>query len=257
MGRRGAPYLLACAVCFPAPPAALAGAWPTPVGETQAILKYERSEAVRGYDPDGYILPVPKIRDESLSVFVEHGLTSRLTLQAKVGVTRGSDAFVHYSGRGPAEIGLRYAAYSGDLGVLSVYAGVAAAGVGRNAGYARPDAGDGDLELRVLGGRSATLWGKPLFGSVEIARLFRRGLADETHVDVTLGLSPAPRWLLLVQSYGGRADARPVSPRWVKLETSLVRHLGSWSLQAGWRTSVYGREAPVDTGPVVGLWRRF
>lgn len=230
MARRGAPYRLACLVCFAAPLPALAGAWPTPVGQTQAIVKYEESQATRAYDPNGYILPIPRLRDESLSVFLEHGLTSRLTFQARVGVTRGSDAYVRYSGRGPAEIGLRYALYNGELGVLSVYAGAIAAGVGRNAGYAAPHAGEGDLELRILGGRNAKLWGKPLFGSVEVARLLRRGLPDETRVDVTLGFTLSPKWLLLVQSYGGQADARAVTPKWVKAEASVVRHLGPWSI---------------------------
>lgn len=256
MAGRGAPYLIACLACFPAPPV-LAGAWPMPVGQTQAILKYEGSTASRAYDANSVILPIAKLRDETLSLFLEHGLTSRLTLQAKLGVTRGSDAFIHYAGRGPAEIGLRYTVYKGQLGVLGVYAGAVAPGVGRNAGYAAPHAGGGDLELRLLGGRSATLWGRPLFGSVEVARLFRRGLPDETHLDVTLGMTPSPGWLLLVQSYGGRADATSLAPRWVKAEASLVRHLGPWSLQAGWRATANGRETPVEAGPVIGLWRRF
>ena len=254
MIRRGAAFLLAL---MSLPALARAGAWPVPAGETQAILKYEGSEATSGFDPSGNLLPIGKQRDESLSLFVEHGLTSRLTLQLKAGATEGSDSFIHYSGRGPAEIGLRYAVYDGPQGVLSVYAGAVAGGVGRNAGYAPPHAGEGDIELRVLVGRNAKLWGKPLFGEVQVARLFRRGLPDETHLDVTLGWEPAAHWLVLAQSYAGRADSHPVAPEWVKAEASVVRRLGPWAVQLGWRETAWGHEAPLEKGPVIGLWRRF
>jgi hypothetical protein len=235
----------------------LAGAWPTPAGETQAIFKYEGSEATSGFDPSGVRQPIAKLRDDSLSVFIEHGLTSRLTLQIKAGATEGSDQFIHYSGRGPVEIGLRYAVYDGSLGVLSVYAGAIAAGVGRNAGYAPPHAGEGDVELRVLAGRNAKLWDRPLFGEVQVARLFRRGLPDETHIDLTLGWEPAPHWLVLAQSYAGRAESSPVAPEWAKVEGSVVRRLGPWAVQLGWREAAWGREAPREHGPVIGVWRRF
>ena len=255
MIRRGA-VLIACATCC-APVCAFAGAWPTPAGQTQAIVKYEEASATSGFDTSGVTRPIGKQSDQSLSVFVEHGLTDRLTLQLKAGVTEGSDPFVHYSGRGPAEIGLRYAVYNGPVGVLSVYAGAVAGGVGRNAGYAPPHTGEGDLELRVLAGRNASLWGRPLFGEVQVARLFRRGLPDETHLDVTLGWAPAAHWLVLAQSYAGRADSHPVAPEWVKAEASVVRHLGPWSVQLGWRETAWGHEAPLEKGPVIGLWRRF
>ena len=64
-------------------------------------------------------------------------------------------------------------------------------------------------------------------------------------------------WLVLVQTYAGRAEDRPIAPEWFKAETSIVRRLGPWSLQAGWRETAYGRETPVESGPVIGVWRRF
>lgn len=258
MRRRGAAFLLL--FCAPAY-STYAGAWPEPAGETQAIFKYEGSMASSAFDPSGARVAIPHLRDDSLSLFVEHGLTDRLTLQAKAALTGGEDQYVHYSGRGPVELGLRYALIDNPKGVLSVYIGAVSAGVGRNAGYAPPHAGDGDVELRVLAGRNATLWGKPLFGEVQVARLFRRGLQDETHVDATLGWKPSPRWLVLTQLYAGRADPGgsngPTAPEWAKLEASVVRHLGRWSLQAGWREAVWGHETPAERGPVIGVWRRF
>ena len=237
--------------------AAKAGAWPEPAGQTQAIFKFEDEQAGSAYDPDGNKLPIPHLSDDNLSVFVEHGLTDRLTLQGKAGLTEGQDEFIHYSGRGPVELGLRYALVLRPKWVVSLYVGGVYDGVGRNAGYALPHQGNSDLEVRLLAGRNGVWKKRPVFVDVEVARLIRSGLADETHIDATAGVTVLPNWQLFIQSYNGRADSRPVAPEWSKLEASVVRKLGRWSLQAGWRETVWGREDPITGGPVVAVWRRF
>lgn len=237
--------------------AAWAGAWPMAPGRTQVIAKYERTKATQGYDPDAALVAIDPRRDESLSVFVEHGLTERLTLQAKAGVTRGHDRWVEYSGRGPIELGVRWAAYRDDRSSLAVYVGAAEAGAGRNAGYAAPGQGSLDLEARVLYGRSASWKGHEVFVDLEAARLKRQGLADETRLDATLGVRPAKRWLILAQTYAGQADRSPVRSRWLKSELSVVRAVGDWSVQAGWRDTLMGRETARDRGFVLAIWRRL
>jgi hypothetical protein len=62
------------------------------------------------------------------------------------------------------------------------------------------------------------------------------------------------RWMVLGQAYGGAADA---GARWLSVEASLVRDVGDWSVQAGWRQTVAGRETPIAAGPVLAVWRRF
>ncbi len=96
-----------------------------------------------------------------------------------------------------------------------------------------------------------------MFVEVQVARLVRSGLPDETHVDATAGVTVAANWQLFLQSYNGRADSSPIAPEWSKIEASVVRKLGRWSLQAGWRETVWGREDPITGGPVVAVWRRF
>ena len=63
-------------------------------------------------------------------------------------------------------------------------------------------------------------------------------------------------WMVLTQVFGGRTD-RHDGAQWLCGEASAVRDLGIWSLQAGWRQSVLGRETPAASGPVVAIWRRF
>lgn len=245
-----AALLATAASGFAAP--CFAGAWPKGEGRGQVIVKYERMRADEGFDPDGVrrALPAPR-RDSALGVFAEYGLTDRLTLQAKGELQSGVDAFVNYEGRGPLEIGLNWTVWRGDASAVSLYAGAADGGEGRNAGYALPGIGDRDWELRVSAGRA--LFAGRAFIEVQGARRLREGLPDETRIDLTAGLRRGD-WLFLTQAFGGAADG---GARWLAIETSAVRDMGDWSIQAGWRTTVWGRETPVASGPVIGLWRRF
>lgn len=252
--------LALAALVVAAPTPALAGAWPMPRGETQAIAKLEWLRAEQGYDLDGDLrdLPAPR-EDRTASLFVEHGLTDRLTLQVKGEWQSGRDAFVDYQGAGPTEIGLRWLAWGDERTAVSLYAGYALAGEGRNAGYAPPGAGEGDWELRLLAGRSARiprLGDREGFVEIQAARRFRQGLPDEARADLTVGLDLAPGWTVLAQGYGGQAldDGQAA---WLNGELSLVRRFGDWRLQAGWRQHLAGIETPAHGGPVIGVWRRF
>lgn len=226
-------------------------------GETQLIAKYERQSADRGFDADGGLVGLDHRRDENASIFVERGLTDRLTLQAKAGLTRGQDRFVRYEGRGPVELGLRYAVVARPRTVAAVYLGAAEAGVGRNAGYAAPGQGRADLEARLLLGRSAATRRGEIFTDLQIARLRRSGLADETRLDATLGFRPSRNWLVMTQTYAGKTDSRLQKARWIKAEMSVVRNLGDWSVQAGWRQTLSGRAVAKDGGLVIAVWRGF
>ena len=83
----------------------------------------------------------------------------------------------------------------------------------------------------------------------------RDGLADETRADLTVGGHFGGGWMVLGQAFGGMTDGD--GSRWLSVETSVVRAVGRWSLQAGWRRTVAGRETPLAEGAVIALWRRF
>lgn len=237
---------------------AVAGAWPKAAGETQVIVKYEHQAADEDYDADGDAIGrlLDRVEDNA-TIYVEHGLTDRLTLQGKAGFTKGEDGAFDYEGRGPIELGLRAGLWRSESAVVSAYAGVAFAGEGLNAQYAPPGAGDVDVEARLLAGRSGRLAGMPVFGEVQAGGVIRRGLPDEARLDATLGVEPARGWLVLTQSYYGRAFADGADPQWLKLEGSVVRRFGAVGLQAGWRETLAGRRAPRDGGPIVGVWLDF
>lgn len=230
-----------------------AGAWTRDRGRGQVILKFEAMRAVEGFDPAGVRQPLfAARRDRAFGVFAEYGVTDRLTVQLKGDWQSGSDAFVDYEGRGPLEIGLSWQVWRDDASAVSLYAGYADGGEGRNAGYAAPGQGDSDWEARLSAGR--TLFHGRGFVEIQAARRLRDGLPDETRIDLTVA-GRRGDWLMLGQVFAGRADDG--GPRWASVETSVVRDLGDWSLQLGWRQAVWGRETPVSQGPVAAVWRRF
>lgn len=240
---------------------AAAGPWAQPRGHGQVILKYEDMRAERGFDMDGALADLPgDRRDSAVSLFAEYGLTDRFTVQFKGDWQSGEDAFVDYEGRGPLEIGVTWQAWRDDRAAVSLYGGYADGGEGRNAGYASPGQGDRDWEARASVGRSFGGWSgtwAPSGGFVELqaARRMRQGLPDETRMDATAGAHFGDDWMVLAQAYGGQADEG--GPRWLSVEASVVRDMGDWSLQAGWRQAIAGRETPESGGPVIALWRRF
>jgi hypothetical protein len=238
-----------------------AGPWVQPAGSAQIIFKYEDMRADRGFGPDGAPADLPESRhDTALAVFAEYGLTERITLQFKGDWQSGEDAFVDYEGRGPIELGATWQVWRDDRTAVSLYGGYADGGEGRNAGYAAPGQGEHDWEVRASVGRSFGGSGGRLrhsgsFVELQAARRMRQGLPDETRIDAAAGARFSERWMILAQAYGGQADDG--GARWLSLETSIVRDLGNWSLQAGWRQAVAGRETPLAAGPVVAVWRRF
>lgn len=233
-----------------------AQAWVAARGHGQVIFKIESMRAEEGFDPSGERLPLPATRrDDAASVFVEWGVAPRLAVMVKGDWQRGRDAFVDYDGRGPLEVGVRWQAWRGDRWAVSLQGSVADGGEGRNAGYAAPGQGERDWEARVAVGRNFDLVGHASFAEVQTARRMRQGLPDETRTDATFGVRWRPDWLALTQVFAGQADDG--GARWANLETSLIHDRGPWSFQLGWRSSLAGRETPISTGPVFGVWRRF
>lgn len=239
-----------------------AGAWTQPKGRGQVIFKVEAMRADEAFDPDGRRVPLAvERRDQSVGVFAEYGVTDRLTLQLKGDWQDGEDQFFDYQGRGPIEAALVWQVWRDDRTAISVQGGYVSAGDGRNVGYAAPGVGDTDWEARASVGRSFAGIGvgrlRPdrTFVEIQAARRFRGGLPDEVRADATVGAHFGDDWLILGQAYAGQVDGGEA--RWVSLESSVVRRFGAWSVQAGWRSSVGGRETPVAKGPVLAVWRRF
>ncbi|AKU50944.1 hypothetical protein VB145_04320 [Xanthomonas arboricola] len=209
------------------PDTAVAGAWTQPQGDTLVIVKALHSDG-RGWFDDSHHRTTfgdgqqfdgnGRSRQDQLNVYVEHGLTDKLSFIGnfyftEVGFSNyGGDGRTRTSTTGLAdqEVGLRYALPSAqeDVWRSSVQALVSIPAYGRSKTYHpnNPEAnsdpalglGDYGLELRYSRGRGYTLGGRN--GYVDLGGAVRlRGSAasDEVRVDASTGLSLTPSWLLL------------------------------------------------------------
>ncbi|WDM68297.1 hypothetical protein K6978_02935 [Xanthomonas cucurbitae] len=227
------------------PGTAMAGAWTQPQGDTLVIVKALHSDGTGWFDDAhrrGDFANNGRSRQDQLNVYVEHGLSDRLSLIGNLYFTEvgfnndepvdGVPARARRSTTGFAdqEIGLRYAlpAAADDVWRSAVQALVSIPAYGRSKTYhpgnPGPDPalglGDYGLELRYSRGRGYTLGSHN--GYVDLGGAVRlRGSAasDEVRVDASTGLSLAPNWLLLgelnvIQGLGnGRNDAFVISSR--------------------------------------------
>lgn len=238
---------------------AYAGAWSQPKGQGQVIVKYEPVWSIHWLDSDGNRSRLPEDRfDHVLSIWGEYGLTDRITLYGKTDWQDVGDDTLHFRGMGPLEIGARYQVLSYDNSAVSVQGSLISDSDGRNSAWAEPGVGEKEAEVRILAGTS--FGGRyPSYIETQIAGRWREHLPSELRLEGTAGVHLNDRYMAVFQVYSGRTfpDNPDFSARWTTFELGAVRHYSDWSLQAGWRSTVIGRNIVTGDGPILGVWRRF
>jgi len=235
--------LAAAFVCGPAH----AGAWPMEPGRTQAIVKVESQRASEAFDAAGQLVPIPVHHDLAADLFVERGVTERLTLQGKVYLASAKDDGLSQTAYGNSELGARWTAYNGTKGVLSFYTGLTLPVAGA-------EKGEAGFEARVLAGRAVKLGSRKLVADLQLATLSGSGYGRETRLEGTLEVELNENWTLMAQMQSGQIEN---GTAWLKDEFSITRNLGQNSIQIGWRQTPFAKNFTKASGPIVGLWRRF
>ncbi len=257
--RVGLSALLICLVLAAQPEDADAGAWTLAEGHGEVIATGLTSTAEETFGGSG--TKPAAFSKGSASLFVQHGWTDRLTVFAKVEGGAEQDEATGYARSGLSEFlaGARLRVYSSGGFVAS--AGLSSrvaddGGEGMELGGTR-------IEPRLAAGYGFSLLGLPAFVEAEAAygwRVAGDGF-DEAKLDVTAGLRPFERWLVLAQSFstfglGGPEGAELYS--YHKLQGSLVYDIAEhWSLQAGVFATVAGENALEERGVVSALWYRY
>lgn len=238
---------------------AMAGAWNMARGDGLVIVKYEPAVASHYFDADGFVQQLERDRtEEVVSFWAEYGLSDSLTAVVRTDWQDAKDEFTDYSGRGPLEMAVKWQAYRGEQSAVALQMAYARDGDGRNASWAGPGQGENEAEVRILAGRN--YFAKyPSYVEGQVAFRWRDDLPDEVRIEVVSVVDFTPRWSLMGQIYGGKAtDSRfGVGARWLKVESSLVHHRESWSVQVGWRSTKDGHNITKGQGLIVALWRRF
>lgn len=276
--------LAGCAVSVPA----FADAWTQEQGHALYILKglYSDSSAFfddghhrRDFDDNG------KSRQEQLNLYVEYGLTERLTFvgnfyASRFGyrndpLDRPADRYdQRRTGFSDQEIGLRYGLdpdsdgpWVGAMQALALFPGY-----GDQDDSSKPVLGLGGygLELRYSIGRGYMLSTHNAYVDMGAAVRLRTGdAADEVRAAVSSGVALTPKWMMMgelnvIQGLGngrGPADVRRLDTAnydLTKLQLSALYTTDSGlQLQLGWQQPVLGRNTGAGGGPLAALWWRY
>ena len=122
---------------------------------------------------------------------------------------------------------------------------------------------DVETDLRGLAGHSFSIDGLPAFVDLQFAERFRSGAPpNEFHADMTFGVEPLSRWLVLAQSFNvvseGSGRAPFTSYDYCKFQLSAVYALTpAVSLQLGGITTYAGRNALQENGLIAGVLSKF
>jgi len=236
---------------------ARAGAWPQVPGATQVIASYEPASADQGWDAGGNKVPLGKWTDQSEMLFVDHGVTEWLTVTARLTYKTYRTDVSRFSGLSSMEFGGRWTVRHTDRDVLAFGASVEG-GKGRRSDFDLTARQGTDTDLRIYAGHNFRFHGIDGFSDIQIARHLRQYDANQWRLDMTYGLKPSPKWMLLGQVFAGESDRQSWGRvQWANAQVSAVRNFGPVGVQLGWRRTLYGRNVPQVNALIVGLWRDF
>jgi hypothetical protein len=246
---------------------AYAGAWPQPEGGGQVIATYTSTRADEAFGPDGKLHHRSPYTKEELSSYAEYGWTKTVTLVSELAYTKDDTNFYgeHHRSQGLSrlELGGRYAIGTWQDILFSIQSLAVLHGTSSGDDPATSRRGDVDEEIDITLGRSFAFFGIDGFNDTLIGYRYRAaGRADEVKTNITIGLRPFPRTLLLVKSenfttiHGSRQTQTDVTRH--KLGLSIVRELGgSISLELGGMQTISGRNSIRERSLSLALWYGF
>jgi protein XagA len=245
---------------------ALAGAWLQPEGQGQIIFSPSVMFAKQRFDKRGRGRPADRFVKSDNIAQIEYGFRENLTLlvrteqRGEAYLLNGDPQRVMTSAIGG---GARIALWRQDRFIVSFQA-TAQSGLERSIPTLDRRFGSRhEADARVLTGFGGEVFGMDVFAESQAGYRWRSGRhADEVRLDLTLGLRPLPRLLVLLQSVNSlalqRVPGEDGRQRRHKLQASAVLDLtDTWSVQAGVFGSMAGRNALKERGVVLGVWRKF
>lgn len=245
---------------------ARASPWNAPAGTGFLSLDAEGTGGAAYFDGKGVLTPTRSYGKTEASAYVEYGLTDSLMFVARPSfdlVSLGAPGGGTYRGLGAASVGAQYQALVFGPAALAVQGSVSRPGTISRADPAEIGNTAREADLRALGGLSFALGPYRAFLDVQQAYRFRSGgAAPQWHSDVTVGIRPTPRLLLMALSVTvlplGAGTPWFPSARASKVGVEAVYGLtAAWSVTLRATTTVYGRDALRERGLAAGLWYRF
>ena len=250
----GAIPAYALLVTMPEP--ARAGAFFEKPGEGKIILLSTFDRADRYWTADGRLIPIAAYSKFSLSALTEYGVDANTTMIGRAEVGRLDD-LAGVEAQGAGAIGVRRLLFDG--GALRVAAqAMVSAGAGLEGMSFRSTGAALDVRLAIA--RTFALGQRSAFVEVSAGPRVFTGDGRGLRLDLTFGLKPAEKWLLLLQNFnrfneespfGGRARAHKVQP------SVMYDFNKQWSLIGGVFATVSARAERRQQGVLAGAQRRF
>jgi hypothetical protein len=249
------------------PTAAFAGAWTLDAGQSIAIVTGTLSQSDKAFDGTGNTQPIARYSKNELQALFEFGATNWLTLMLAPSLQHVDIAApfeARRDGVGYTDLGARMRLGGGDNWVVSGQATLRIPGTYDKSNPAAIGYTDPEVDVRALFGYGFNAGAWPAFVDVQVAQRFRLGgPPDEFRADVTLGVRPQDKWLVLLQSFNVISEGAGSAPffpsySYSKLQLSAVYSLTpKLSLQFGGYTTYWGQNALQENGLVVGAWYKF
>lgn len=246
--------------------AAFAGAWTLPTGEGQVIVTATPSESVQAFDENGRLVPFPRYAKDELQALTEYGAADWLTMILTPMLQHVSVAAPYEgqrTGLGYTDFGGRVRLWHDDSWVVSIQSVFRMPGTFDHTSTAAIGYYDPEVDTRALVGYAFKAGTYPAFINVEVAQRLRfDGPPDEFRADVTFGIQPADKWLLLLQSFNVISEGHGTwgipSYEYYKAQLSVVYSLTpAVSLQLGAVRTYAGRNALQENGLVLSAWYKF
>jgi hypothetical protein len=248
------------------PTAASAGAWTLEAGQGVAIVTGAPSRGDKAFDENRSLQSIPRYNKDELSALIEYGATDWLTVMFSPSLQHVDIAApleADRTGLGYTDVGARMRLLQGQAWVFSMQTTLRVPGTFDKSNPAAIGYTDPELDVRGLFGYSFAAGAWPAFLDVQVAQRFRfGGPPDEFRADITLGVQPYERWLLLAQSFDVISEGAGTwglpSYDYYKVQLSAVYAVTpALSVQLGAFTTYWGRNALQENGLVVGAWYKF
>lgn len=245
---------------------AFAGAWLQDEGKGELLLGNTAMQASQYFTTGSALQQIPHYNKDEAQALVEYGVTPWFTAIFQPSFQH-VDIDPPFGGRrtglGYTDLGGRAKIWSDESWVVSGQVVVRFPGTFDKVNPAAIGYYDPEVDVRGLVGHSFKVADLPSFIDVELAQRFRiDGPPDEVRADITFGIRPIDKWLLLAQSFNVISEGAGTwgygSYGYYKAQLSAVYSVtDALSLQLGGYSTYWARNALQENGLVVGAWLRF
>jgi protein XagA len=246
-----------------------AGALLAPEGEGLLIVTTTFADANDAYDRRGRLIKTPSYRKFETQAYVEYGASAWLTVVGEASAMdfHGSQGQASLAApNAPRYSGLGLGALAGRVPItevegvfVSLQAGLRAAS-SHNAQTFLDMKERQQFDARIQFFRGFRLMELDAFCDAQFGFRTQGQNGDEARIDLTAGLRPAPRFMVLAQSFTALSLSRSASGGVAaqKFQISGVYDIdATFSVQLGFVDAPMGVNSPAERGVISALWARF